>query len=372
MKSFEEAQLREQADPELDPLFILMKLEEHLLEEYSLNHRGITVNQVSNPVLSSTVAAGLVHTRYTDLMDVIEDTLTNEALKARVLPSMAWMIDNTIITNARVFMFNEFKESELVGTADGLDVFMREFLGTLDVEAVFGGGGPASTLTALLGLRNRWHDAAGSAMDAVGRVYDPRNWDALITNEKPQSLKPDQRKRQQMLVKAMIEMNEGSPNDEAELVEMMAQRSAQRAQSRVELNHKVGPTVVQIIEMATRYSDHGTQFEHLDKVIRERLFKTSLKFVKNAVSDLAEFNISDLEYMEVLMNMKKFVAAVELVLATQYKDDPAAHINRAPTARADNKQQASPELAAKRAASNSDAADYELDVANREAARTTS
>lgn len=345
------------ADPDLDPCLILIKLEEEMIEDYSLNFRGITVNQPTNPVLTPTVAAAIVHTRYTDLMDVIDDKLTNESLRARVLPSLAWMIDSTIITNARIFLFDEFKNSEFVGTSDGLDVFMREFVGALDIEHVFGGGGPATTLVQLLGLRNKWHDAAGSALDAVGRVYDPRNWDALINNEKPQSLKPDQRKRQQMLIAAMVEMEGGDKSDIELLSQEMAKRSEMRALSRVELNKRVGPTVIDIIETATRHCDHSTQFEHLDKMVRERLFKVSIKFVKNAVGDLAEFNISDTEYMEVLMNMKKFIAAVDLILATQYRDDPAQHIKNV----ADRNS--------KKAAAGNQTADFEADVAQREAVR---
>lgn len=313
-------QVQDIVDEEADPLIILMKLEAQLVHTYHFNIQGNPVmSNAINPTITPEVAAKLVHTRYTDVMDIIGDKLSHESLKARVTSSMAWMLDQTIVTQARVFLFNEFKESELVGTADGLDNFMHEFVGSLQVEEVFGGNGTASTLCQMLGLRQEWHDIASSAADADGRRYEPRSFEALIHDEKAQTLKPDQRKRMQMMVKAMLEMDGGDEKEEADLVKLMAERADARAMSRVELNRKVGPTVLDVIAQATRHSQHS-RFEELDEQLRERLIKTSLKFVKNAALDLGQRSMSDAEYLGILMEMKAYNAEINKVLIAQYSD----------------------------------------------------
>jgi len=71
--SFDNVHPDELGSADLDPEAIISELEQTLLEDYSLNLKGITVAQATNPVLSSAdaLALGKVNTRYTDLLDVI-------------------------------------------------------------------------------------------------------------------------------------------------------------------------------------------------------------------------------------------------------------------------------------------------------------
>ena len=138
--SFDNVHPDELGSADLDPEAIISELEQTLLEDYSLNLKGITVAQATNPVLSSAdaLALGKVNTRYTDLLDVIEDKISDENFRSRILPSMAWMIDQQCVTTARMFFWAEFKnyrdaeDYEPTPGADDLDLFMRTFAGALE------------------------------------------------------------------------------------------------------------------------------------------------------------------------------------------------------------------------------------------------
>jgi hypothetical protein len=358
--SFDNVHPDELGSADLDPETIISELEQTLLEDYSLNLKGITVAQATNPVLSSAdaLALGKVNTRYTDLLDVIEDKISDENFRSRILPSMAWMIDQQCVTTARMFFWAEFKnyrdaeDYEPTPGADDLDLFMRTFAGALQVETVFGGGGHATTLVNLLRIRQDWHDAASSAVSSAGRVYAPSSFGELIAKERQAPISSDTKAKQAQLVKLLVEMNEDDEDPvEAEkmLTEMFAQNSANRAKQRLELNKRIAPAIETVIDIATRHMPDSIEFSNLDVILRERLFKVSLKFAMNAVSDIAEFNskMSDMEYGMILMEFRAFKLAVNNILKTQFKE----HAQSTSDSR----------RAAKRAAAKSSSADYEAE-----------
>lgn len=311
------------------------------------------MSEIANPVLPTEVATR-VHTRYTDPLDLLEDKITDTALLARVMPSMAWMIDNQIIVAARMFFFEQFKSSEYTGERDGLESFLAAFRGTLDVDAVFGSDGTAGTLVKLLALRQDWHDRADRAMQADGRVYNPRSFDELIANERPQQITSLTKAKQAQIAKFVAD---GNAEDEKQIAQMLEERVHARNQSNLELNKKVGPAVLELIAFAQRYCE-PTRFEHLDQRSRQRFFSTGKKFLKNALNDMATMNsVSEFEFAMMMKEFKEADRAFTFVLDTQYKDDPTPHIRE------------SGERNAKKAAAASDASDYEADVAARSAQR---
>lgn len=346
---------RDIPDYRYDPYTVVCAREAALVSEYHFNLQGVPVmTDTINPVIPTEVAAK-VHTRYTDPLDIIEDKITDTGLKARVLSSLAWMLDNQCIVTARMFFFEQYRESEYAGQQDGLNEFMANFRGSLDIEAVFGSGGPATELVNMLSLRQEWHDAAGSAMDADGRVYDPRSWDMLIASERVAPVSSLTKAKQQQLAKFAAD---GNADDEAEFMKMFEARSKNRAEQRAEMNRMVGPAVLELIHTAERYRQ-PTQFEHLDKRTRERFFRTGVKFLMNAMSDMAERNsISDFEFAMMMKEFKEAKRCLEFVLSTDFKEDPVRESIVQNAGRA-----------SKAAAAASDASDFEADVAAREQAR---
>lgn len=355
-----------------DPLRVLSELEQEQIETFHVNIFGATtMPETTNPVLTPD-AAVKVHTRYTDPLDLLEDKLEGEEkLLARALPSMAWAIDNQIIVNARIFFFQEFKNSEYIGEKDGLESFLGAFRGTLDVDSVFGTDGAASTLVKLLAIRQNWHDRADSAMQADGRVYNPRSFEELILSERAAPIDSLTKAKQLQMAKFVAE---GNKEEEEAMAKMLEERLANRRQTQLELSKHVGPAVLELISFATRHvGDNSAQFEHLEPLTRKRFFMMAKKFVENAVADAsADRRVTEFEFLTMMKAYKECKRAIEFVLDTQYKDDPAPHIKNAPQGvKANGTVIPSNGANAKAAAARSESDDHETEIADREAARDT-
>ncbi len=155
-----------------------------------------------------------------DLPEHIEERLMSGELKARVLASLAWVVDMQTISAARSVFYASYREFTEVSMIDAFNEFIvrcselaAEGAHTEEVgfKATDGAG---SKLLSLLRIRQDMHDLAGK--HSVRR-YDPKTLYQIMADEKQQSLTGMDHKK----VKAMAEaLSDG----DSELAKLMTEQ----------------------------------------------------------------------------------------------------------------------------------------------------
>lgn len=250
---------------------------------------------------------------YFDLLETIDEQLVvSTELKARVFSSMAWMLDNSIINEARAVFFETYRESLGAEGISSIDKW-NEFIATMNdtkaagehVEEV---GFSASTsydkLCTMLNMRKFWHD---EAQRVATRPYEPKSLAELLASEKVRTTGVDSRAKLQMRAQF------ASPTDEAiqkKILESLIGKNDANLAKQHALRQSINPAVLRILEMATNsasvkpsYDGECPPFHEMPQGLRVSLVNAAIGAVERGLANLA--NISSVTLDDYAVAMKE-------------------------------------------------------------------
>ena len=281
------------------------------------------------PTGTMAAIAELVPTKghtYFDPMDTLEDTLgLYPTLLSRVMSSMAWMVDNACIGQARTILFSRYSEQEQNEHVT-FDEFCQAISENLSHESLYTtevgpddqGTSNERTLAILLSVRNQWHDAAARAASADDTDYKSKSLRQLIEAEKVSAPKLGACENFKDMAKA-----EGG-DDEAEVKRIyddlvMCNRLA--GEQRIANNKALMGTTLEILRTVNGYAAEASRFDELPLPVQRRLTNSALGAITRTISDLATKMAN--KPIEFTRNRKAGSAAtaqLEHVLVTKYAE----------------------------------------------------
>lgn len=231
------------------------------------------INQIINPTMTTT--------NYTNPLDIIEDKLISCAeLYASVTNSLAWMVDTSVLNQARNVLFERYAEQE----GEQFDEFLISVGQELQHESLYEHEGSEQTLAQLLALRMKWHDVAQSAAFANNRDYSPSSLREQLESEKPMSLTGGALKNFQALAKAEAA---GDHEKEERLLKLYMESHTIAEQERIRKGKALRAPLLEIIRSANAYALETYDFEHLPRTRQKQLTTFAKNTIERVLPQLA-------------------------------------------------------------------------------------
>lgn len=216
------------------------------------------------------VSSGLVGSTFKnyDLVERIVEDLSDGALKARTLSSIAWIMDSTCINFARTVFNDTYKKAvglsmmetnsitEFNQIITGMSELDHELWGIIDEcslegEHSFSIGYEDTTaigqLKQCLTLRPEWHQAAMNAAEAIGRGYEPKTFIELLAAEKVSNVAPQS--VEELRLNAQFEANGDSKLAEVYLAQKIERRKAM-AEAQFKYRRQTNTAIAKILYVA--------------------------------------------------------------------------------------------------------------------------
>lgn len=229
-------------------------------------------------------ALPITGTTYFDPIDTLEDTLgLQPKLHSRVLESMAWMIDNMCINQARTILFAHYAESDHE-TAQTFQDFCQYIAEALAHESLYIEEGIEQTLAQLLAVRNHWHDAAANATSADDRDYKAKSLREQMESEKakPASIQV----RVNFTKLAELEAR-GDAEKQKRLLDAYMQADEAATAQRVKSNKELTPVVLEVLRTANMYSNSDARFDQLPTEKQKQLTAFTIGAIDRCKVDVA-------------------------------------------------------------------------------------
>lgn len=228
-----------------------------------------------------------------DLPEHIEERLMSGELKARVLASLAWVVDMQTISAARSVFYASYREVTEVNTIDAFNEFIVRCSelaaeGAHTEEVGFKATDAWSKLLSLLRIRQDMHDLAGK--HSVRR-YDPKTLYQIMADEKQQSLTGMDHKKVKVMAEALSD-------GDSELAKLMTEQLTSVHEARFAdafiSRRKILPAIRGVLEYAgsmLKIDPHGQYetfaFHKLPIDVQAGLIGQAQKAIDRALTDMA-------------------------------------------------------------------------------------
>ena len=269
--------------------------------------------------LSSALAPTVNHgTTYFDPTDMLQDKLSHEpALYARVMDSMAWMLDNSCIGQARTVLFGRYAEVDHTSPTAFAD-FCQGVAEELQHDSLYADGTPEEVLAILMSLRNNWHDAAAAAAATNDRDYQSKSLRQLMEAEEVRQADVGTRTNFKLLAKQQAEGDEAK---ELRLYTAYMEADAIASQQRVDNNKALMPTILEVLRAGNMHAQDTYRFDHLPLNVQRRLTTFAVGAIDRTKMDLAKrMSRQPLEYANMLEAAFACTKALEAVIVSKYSD----------------------------------------------------
>lgn len=223
-------------------------------------------------------------TAYFDPIDMLEDHLGMQPVThARVMSSMAWMLDNSCVSQARTILFNRFKDVDTDEVKD-FDAFCQDISENLSHESLYEGEGDEQTLAIMLAVRNHWHDAAAHAAHAADIDYKSKSLRELMESEKPREANVGTRTNFQQLAKDEA----GDDADKAKrLYDSYVLGAKLASEQQVNNNKKLMSTLLEVLRTVKRYAPEEARFDQLPLNVQRRLTQFTIGLLERTRVEMA-------------------------------------------------------------------------------------
>lgn len=269
-----------------------------------------TVNALSDlPTLKPTVVTS---PKSFDPIDFVQTRVHNERARVRVLSSLAWTLDVTLIAQVRTLFFDMFKDMQVGGDIDNYNDYLaamsaREQREANLVEQGFLDGEGVYSIRRLLVLRQQFHDAVDAAQ--LNSRYVMPTIEQLLANEKPQKANALTKEKLRMLA------DDEYPNDKAEaqaLYEEYVKREDLQAIDRHEAAQSRIPAIAGMCHFIGNTSTVAeADFNDLPLDTRKRIITGLQGALGRALTDLAaDRKVDVLQFAAARRELK--AAAVEI------------------------------------------------------------
>jgi hypothetical protein len=236
---------------------------------------------VKSSVINSIVNPTMTTTNYTNPLDIIEDKLLAcSELYASVTNSLAWMVDTSVLNQARNVLFERYAEQE----GEAFDEFLVSVGQELQHESLYENEGSEQTLAQLLSLRMKWHDVAQSAAFANNRDYSPSSLREQLESEKPMSLSGGALKNFQALAKAEAM---GDMEKEERLLKLYQESHTIAEAERIRKGKALRSPLLEIIRSANAYALETYDFEALPRSRQKQLTTFAKSTIERTLPQLA-------------------------------------------------------------------------------------
>ncbi len=266
----------------------------------------------------------VVHgTAFFDIMDTLDTVLVHPLMKARVLSSMAWSMDASIINVARNVFWDTHKEASVNGHIDDFANFINtmadmqaneNYVEDLGFEL---GAGRLQQLSLMLKLSVDWHDKAEQAAVAAGVKYTPKGFEELMASEKVQVLDTLSKAKLDALIEATFEGEEHTPEEIEQAKKMLTAQQQERLQQMHASRQAVAPAVLRIISYGAYRECDATDFWQLPVDAQARMVTAAIRSIQRTMTDLAGYKaITVIEYVGLIKESKAAERALNDVLKT--------------------------------------------------------
>ena len=255
-----------------------------------------------------------------DPIDLLEDKLSTQPnLHARVLESMAWMMDSSCISQARSVLFKRYQQIE---TEHAHDVDFKGFCQTvaedIDHESLYEEEGPESTLALLLALRNHWHDAAANAAATDDRDYKAKSLREQMETEKVKAADIGTRVNYRKV--AELEGRGDAAKTERLYAAYMEADVISQTQ-RVEGNKDLMPVILEILHVANRYAVESSRFDELPLIKQKQLTAFVIGATDRSRTDIAKrLNRQPIAFGHLAEAAFEATEALNKVIVNKYSD----------------------------------------------------
>lgn len=274
-----------------------------------------TVNSLTDlPALNPIIVTS---PRSFDPIDFVHTRIHNERARVRVLSSLAWTLDVTLIGQVRTLFFDMFKDMQVGGDIDNYNSFLaamneREQRETNLVEQGFLEGEGVYSIRRLLALRSKFHDAVDTAQ--VNSRYVMPTIEQLLANEKPQKANALTKEKLRMLA------DDEYPNDKAEaqaLYEEYVKREDLQAIDRHEAAQSRIPAIAGMCHFIGNTSTvTEAEFSDLPLDTRKRIISGLQGALGRALTDLAaDRKVDVLQFAAARRELKAAVVELTELLA---------------------------------------------------------
>jgi len=294
-----------------------------------VSYQGQMVTRAEMEVLANEADAAAAEnapvsygTAFFDLFPTLEDLLVHPLLRARVLSSMAWILDTTAINTARSVFWDVHKEASEAGHIDDFADFLNRmaemranenYVEDLGFEL---GAGKLQSLTLLLKLSQKWHDAAQGASVGANIKYVPKSFEMLLASEKAQAVDALTTAKLEALVDAVYEGEAHTAEEVAESKKLLAAQQAERMAQMHATRQKISPAVLRIIAYASyRDESEAEEFWQLPIEVQTRLVNNAISAIDRTLTDLAAYkSITAIQYIGLIREAKAAKARLGEVL----------------------------------------------------------
>lgn len=225
-----------------------------------------------------------VGTAYFDPIDTLEDHLgLQPQTHARIMSSMAWMLDNSCISQARTILFNRYSEAEQ-GDVKDFAAFCQDISENLSHESLYETEGDEQTLAIMLSVRNHWHDAAAHAAHAADTDYKSKSLRELMESEKPREANIGTRTNYQQLAKDEA----GDDVEKAKrLYESYVLGAKLASEQQVVNNKKLMGTILEVLRTVKRFAPDEARFDQLPLTVQRRLTQFTIGLLERTRVEMA-------------------------------------------------------------------------------------
>ena len=232
----------------------------------------------------SAVLPKISGTTYFDPTDTLEDHLGMQPqTHSRVMNSMAWMLDNSCISQARTILFNRFKEVDPNEVKD-FNAFCQDISENLSHESLYETESDEQTLAIMLSVRNHWHDAAARAAHANDTDYKSKSLRQLMEEEKPREANIGTRTNFQQLAKDEA----GDDIEKAKrLYESYVLGAKLASEQQVDNNKKLMTTILEVLRTVKRYAPEEARFDQLPLTVQRRLTQFTVTLIERTRVEMA-------------------------------------------------------------------------------------
>jgi hypothetical protein len=284
---------------------------------------GTMAQALTNAGITPDTAPAITHgTAYFDLLTTLDDVLVHTLFRARVLSSMAWALDTAAINTARSIFWDTHAESTQAGHIDNFADFLNKmsemranenYVEDLGFEL---GAGKLQSLTLMLKLSQKWHDAAQGAAVGAGIKYTPKSFELMLASEKAQQVDALTIAKLNALVDATFDGEDSTPEEIEQAKKLVAAQQSERLAAMHASRQMISPAVLRIIAYAD-YRDHSdaTEFWQLPVDAQARLINNAISTIDRTVTDLAGYrSITAIEYISLIKEAKGAKARLNDVL----------------------------------------------------------
>lgn len=301
---------------------------------------GTMAQALTNAGITEDTVPAITHgTAYFDLLTTLDDVLVHALFRARVLSSMAWALDTAAINTARSIFWDTHAESTQAGHIDNFADFLNKmsemranenYVEDLGFEL---GAGKLQSLTLMLKLSQKWHDAAQGAAVGAGIKYTPKSFELLLASEKAQQVDALTIAKLNALVDATFDGEDSTPEEIEQAKKLVAAQQSERLAAMHASRQMISPAVLRIIAYAehrdyfvdykgdptaaevARDMNADTEFWQLPVDAQARLINNAISTIDRTVTDLAGYrSITAIEYIGLIKEAKGAKARLNDVL----------------------------------------------------------